>query len=211
MLKGVSMNTINVLLASKKFIPCTKTTMVIGDTFGRDLTLSKGKFHNTCTRTITENLGPCTKLTMWIGKHKYEGNSAPELEPIENVYHIIDNIVETLRGKVRNSFDEVHAFITGGIGYNPKNPVSKQSMDLIEEMYEALYKQGVPTSVVAAQKGNGTKTALGTLAFKDNIYVFGKPIDEIVLSSQNGDMESILNNHFDYVELTKEVPVKIVK
>lgn len=197
-------------LVSQKLAPTTKQAIVIGNTLGHDLTLSHGKYHNVSTKTMVEGLGPCLKLTAWGGKDKFEAHSAPELEPIEAVGDRIRNIVEVLRGRMKNSFDEVHAFITGGVEYNHDNPVSKQSMDLLEEMYESLAKEGVPTTVIAAQRGDGLKTRISSIAYQDKDFIFGKPIDD-VLSSDKQTLEEALNNHFDFVELDKNFSLNVIK
>ena len=145
---------------------------------------------------------------MWAGKDKFEAHSAPEIEPIQNVADNISKIIENLRGRLRNSFDEVHAFITGGIQYDSHNPVSQQSMDLLEEMYEALAKEGVPTTVIAAQKSDGLKTRLNSVSFKDNIFVYGKPIDNII-NSKIQPLEDRLGEEFDFIELDNKIPIQI--
>lgn len=204
--KGVFMK---IVLASKQFIPTTKTATVIGDSLGHDLFLNKGQYHHLNTRTQVKGLGPCIKLTAWAEKNKFEAHSAPELEPIEAVGARISEMVEGLRARLRNSFNDVHAFITGGIERNPNNPVSEQSMDLLEEMYEALMKEGVPTSVIAAQRGNSINSRIDTLTFKDNMFMYGKPIDDVLNS--NASLKDALEERFAFVELSDKIPVSIMK
>lgn len=204
--KGVFMK---IVLASKQFIPTTKTATIIGDSLGHDLFLNKGQYHHLNTRTQVKGLGPCIKLTAWAEKNKFEAHSAPEMEPIEAVGKRISEMVEGLRGRLRNSFNEVHAFLTGGIERNPNNPDSELSMDLLEEMYKALKKEGVPTSVIAAQKGDGLNTRINTLAFKDNMYIYGKPIDDVINSKSS--LKDALEERFAFVELSDNTPVSILK
>ncbi len=111
---------------------------------------------------------------------------------------------------MRKSMDEIHAFITGGIEYNPHNPVSEKSMDLIETTYEALQKEGIPTSVIAAQRGDGIKTRLNTLVLNNNMYIFGKPVDD-VLASDKSNLKEALEDHFDFVEFADDFSVKALK
>ena len=200
----------NFYLASKKVIPTTKNAIVIGNSLGHDLTLNKGQYHHVNTRTLVEGLGPCIKLTAWGGKDKFEAHSAPELESINNIGERISDIIEGLRGRMKKSMDEIHAFITGGIEYNPHNPVSEQSMDLIETIYEALQKEGVPTSVIAAQRSDGIKTRLNTLVLNNNMYIFGKPIDDVLASDKN-NLKEALEDHFDFVEFSKDFSVNTLK
>ena len=200
----------NIIVSTKQFLPTTKNAMIIGNSLGHDLTISKsGKYHNVNTKTLIEGLGPCVGLTMWTGKNKFNAHSAPELEPINTVGEKISVVIETLRGKLKNSFDEVHAFITGGVAYDSQNPVSRQSMDLISEMYETLFKEGVPNVVIAGQKSDGIKTRLDTVAFGDNIFLTGKPIDSIVKSEKS--LEDEIEEQFDFVEFSKNIPVGLLK
>jgi len=200
----------NFYLASQKVIPDTKSAIVIGNSLGYDLILGKGKYHNVNTRTLVEGLGPCIKLTAWGGKDKFEAHSAPELENINNIEQKINDIIDGLRGRMRKSFDDIHAFITGGIEYNPQNPVSEKSMNLIEKIYEALQKEGVPTSVIAAQKSDGLNTRLNTLGFNNNMYIYGKPIDEVLLSDKT-DLKEALEDNFDFVEFADDFLVSSLK
>ena len=198
-----------IILASKHLIPTTKTATVIGDSLGHDLFLHKGQYHHLNTRTQVKGLGTCVNLTAWAENNKFEAHSAPEIEPIEAVGNRIRDMVEGLRGKLRNSMNEVHAFLTGGIERNPNNPDSELSMDLLEEMYEALIREGVPTSVIAAQKGDGLNTRINTLTFKDNMYIYGKPIDDVI--SSKSELKEALNKHFAFVKLSEDTPVRILK
>ena len=59
-------------------------------------------------------------------------------------------------------------------------------MDLISEMYETLFKEGVPNVVIAGQKSDGIKTRLDTVAFGDNIFNFCTLQDEILISNCEG-------------------------
>ncbi len=200
----------NFFLASQKVVPTTKQAIVIGNSLGHDLTLNKGQYHHVNTRTLVEGLGPCIKLTVWGGKDKFEAHSAPELENINSVGQRVSNIIEGLRGRMRQSMDEIHAFITGGIEYNQHSRVSQQSMDLIETIYEALQQEGVPTSVIAAQRGDGIKTRLNTLVLNNNMYIFGKPIDDVLASDKN-NLKEALEDHFDFVEFANDFSVKTLK
>ena len=198
-----------IILSSRKLVPSIKNATIIGNSLGHDLTLSNGKIHNMATRILVEGIGPCAKLTMWGGKQKFEAHTAPELESIENIGQSISKIIENMRGKMKHSFDELHAFILGGIEYDKSNPVSKQSMDLIEGMYDALGKEGIPTTVVAGQRGNGLKTRIDSFSQNDNIFVYGKPIDDVI-NSKTQTLEDALNENFDFVELA-DTPIKISK
>ena len=200
----------NFYLASKQVIPTTKNAIVIGNSLGHDLILSKGQYHHVNTRTLVEGLGPCIKLTAWGGKDKFEAHSAPELENIDNIGERISNIIEGLRGRMRKSFDDIHAFITGGIEYNPQKPESEKSMSLIEEMYEALQKEGIPTSVIAAQKSDGINTRLKTLVFNNNMYIYGKPVDNI-LASEKSNLTEAIEDHFDFVEFADGFSISTLK
>ena len=82
-------------------------------------------------------------------------------------------------------------------------------MDLIEEMYESLTKEGVPTSVIAAQRGDGVNSRLNTFSYKDNLYIYGKPIDDVINSKEG--LKDALNNRFAFVEISDNTPVSILK
>lgn len=199
----------NIVLASKQIIPTTNNALIVGNSLGYDLTLSHGKMYNLSSKTLVEGLRTCAKLTIWAGKNKFEARTAPELEPINAINQKISEIVENLRGKLRNTFDEVHAFITGGVEYNPKNPVSQQSLDLLNEMYESLQKEGVPTTVIAAQRGDGLKTRINSMSYKNKIFVYGKPIDDVI-NSKKSSIQDALDDAFDFVELSA-TPIQIAK
>lgn len=199
----------NIVLASKKFVPTTKQAMEIGSSLGHDLLLNKGKYHHINTRTQVKGLATCTSLTAWAEKVKYEAHSAPELEPLEAVENRINEILDGIRDRLNDTFSEIHAFITGGIEYNPKNPVSEKSMSLIEEMYDILSEKGVQTSVIAGQRGDGVNTRINTLSFKDNIFMYGKPIDDVL--DAKIDLKDALNKHFDFVELSDDISVSALK
>ena len=200
----------NFFLASKRVVPSTKNAIVIGNSLGHDLTLNNGQYHHVNTRTLVEGLGPCIKLTAWGGKDKFEAHSAPELENLNNIRQRVSDIIEGLRGRMRKSLDEIHAFITGGIEYNPHNPVSEKSMDLIETIYEALQKEGIPTSVIAAQRGDGLKTRLNSLVLNNNMYIYGKPVDE-VLASDKKNIKEALEDKFDFVEFADNFSINTLK
>ena len=83
-------------------------------------------------------------------------------------------------------------------------------MDLIETIYEALQKEGIPTSVIAAQRSDGIKTRLNTLVLNNNMYIFGKPIDDVLASDKN-NLKEALEDHFDFVEFSKDFSVNTLK
>ena len=202
-----------ILLAPKTFkFPAIAPSGIIGSSLGHNLTLGHGKYLNIATKTLTEDLGPCVNLTMWAGKQKFVGHSAPELEHIdrdEGLNITIGRITDNLRGRLKNSLDEIHAFITGGIARDGKSEMSDKSFTLIEEMYEALSKLGIPTTVIAGQKSNGLKTRMQAFAYNDNIFIKGQPIDNITKTDLN--LEDAIKNEFDFVELTKNTPIEIAK
>jgi len=201
-----------IILAKKIIIPTNNYPRVVGNSLGHDLTMSHGKYYNLVSDSYLEGLGSCVGLTAWAGKNKFIANSAPELESLKNIDGNITKIIENLRGKLKNSFDEVHAFITGGIKYDPNIKGSKESFNLIEELYESLFRQGVPTTVIAGQKGDGLKTRINSKALADNIFISGKPVDEIILSAKEEHLsKDILEEQFDFVELLDNMPVKIEK
>ena len=190
-----------------------RNNCVVGNSLGHDLMVKNGKFLSPKNTTSVEGLGPCLQFFLWTPVKVFNSHSAPELESVPDVRkRILENAVK-LRDDIKNKTREIIAFITGGMEYDPKLPITSKCNDCINDVYEALQEEGIDTVVIALQKGNGLKNRINTYARENTITCQGGPIRNIPKLDKNTKKEDLieaLEEHFDFVELPPNVKVEVV-
>lgn len=51
---------------------------------------------------------------------------------------------------------------------------------------------------------------MGTVSYNDKMYVYGEPIEKAIKSGKQ-DLTDAMEEEFDFVEISDEVPVKVIK
>lgn len=205
---------INVKILRETVCPKLKQVTEIGDSLGYNLTLKdSGKFLTSGRAVSIDGLGSCVGLRLEtnspIAQRKtFSAHIAPELEIVEGTCDYVSNIINDLRNSIRKSYEDVIAFLTGG---------TEQSRGLIDEIYRALSQENVHSTLVAGQKNEVLKNGLNSnrinsYFYKGDAIVYGDGIKKIKKDKDipAEEIQDILDEHFDYVEISPYVPVEFV-
>lgn len=180
-----------------KFVyPETKTTKIIGNF--HNYTVKNGGFANLNRGLRTENINTCTAGVLNADKTNFMFHVAPEQQSISTIKKELEKKIETLR----ETCDDIKAFICGGLELNHKDPESIRSFELYNTIADAFDELGVKfTMMCGKQKG----------APMDNIYAVNKSVtmwndsfkkifnqDSSKLSKD--DILELLENEYQFVE-----------
>lgn len=193
--------------------PQLQRKSVIGDSLGYNLTVKNGKFLSPKNTSVVEGLGPCLQFFLWSPHKIFNSHSAPELDHVSDVKKRIVECALALKDDVKNKTQEVVAFITGGMKYNPKLPITAKCNEFINETYDALQDAGINTVIIAGQKGDGLNSRINTYARDNSITCLGGPIKDIPKFKKGMDIDEcteILEDYFDYVELSPDVEIEVI-
>lgn len=190
-----------------------RKSVLVGDSLGYDLTIKQGKFISPKNTTSVEGLGPCIQVLLWSPLQIFNSHSAPELEKLGQVgKKVVENAVK-LRDDIKNKTGEIIAFITGGMQYDPKVPISNESSKFLNEIYDALQEEGIETIVIAGQKKDGLNKRINTYARENSVTCVGGPIKELPKIGKNADnkeIQEILEEYFDFVELPPSAKIEVI-
>ena len=188
------------------------TIFVGSEKLAGDTSLRKGRILGKNTIAAMDGLGSCVGVAIFSPQKKFLAHSAPELDLPQFISKPIKKIIGELRENLQHSYDEIVAFISGGIAWNEKNKLSHNSAALVNAYYEELTKQNIPTTVVASQFGDGLNTRLNTYITSSSLLVGGKPIDtlELTKKSTKEEIQDVLEKHFDFVEISPSFPINFL-
>lgn len=189
-------------------------TAYIGDgKLACDATFRKGKLLDISSPTAIKGLGPCVGITLFSPKRKFSAHSAAEFELPQFLSKPMEKVIKNLRGDLKRSYEEIVAFIIGGIQATKENKLSQNSSALVDAYYEELKKHNIPTTVIAGQLGDGINTRLNTYFTTGHIIVNGKPISDLALSEKSGlnEIKNALEKKFDFVEISPSLPVRFLE
>lgn len=147
---------------SKFAYPEIKQAKLVGNF--HKYTFNNGMFANVNRGLRTENINSCTAGVLNAGKTNFMFHAAPEMQPLAGIKKEIQSKVEALR----ETCDEVKAFICGGLELNQKDSESVRSFDLYNTIADTLDELGVKfTMMCGKQKG----------ASMDNIYAINENVN----------------------------------
>ncbi len=199
-----------VTLIKNNAYPVSRQSLEIGSGFGHDLTLANGKLAASKRPMHTNDMGPCLAILLQSPNQKFMAHIAPEIEISNTVITRLNKVISEMRNSFKRSYEELIAVITGGIEYNSKSNLSAKSMELAETAYDVFSKEGIPTTIIAGQRGDGLNTRLNLYSHYKNSFIWGKPINSInPKNASQKEVQRALEDNFDFVEIAPEIPVTI--
>lgn len=152
----------------------------------------------------------CLLVGLNAGKHNCLMHLAPEQQPISNLEESIDKYIRALQEKCDKIQETVSAILFGGREFRRDDVESKASFDLFNTMANILDKLEVPFSMICGKKKG---------APVDNIYMQNNTaslwnnsincLNKLGNASQK-EIEDALYENYQVVEISPEVPVKVM-
>lgn len=198
------------LIKNAKYQMARETTIIGNKMLAQDATLRCGKYSQLRRATALEGLGPCVGIAIWTPQRKFVAHSAPELDLPQFIEQHIEKVIKNLRETVKHSYDDLAAFICGGIE-NSEDKLSKASSELVNAYYEELMKHNIPTTVIAQQIGYTPNSRIDAYITNNSAFLTGNPIKtlESVEKLKSEEIESVLSKNFNFVKISSNVPVEI--
>ena len=100
-----------------------------------DYLIGAGKKTATVRSLKSENINSCTAGVLSNGKNHFMFHAAPELQPVSTIKKEIEKQVNILR----ETCDNVKAFICGGLELNKKDSVYKRVLTRVNAILEEHY------------------------------------------------------------------------
>ena len=154
----------------------------------------------------TENIDSCTAGVLQAGSRHFMFHAAPELQPVKTVKIELARQIELLR----ESCDNIKAFICGGWALDNKDIGTVKSFDLYSAISEALDALDIKfTMVCGKEKGKGL----------DNIFSVGESVTmwnpnlNGLPSRKNMSQEEVLDllsREYQFVESNSEQRVRFI-
>ena len=203
--------TIN-LLKDKAYPTTLKCATRFVNSVKNDFILKNGKAIGAKTVAISTDMAPVVGLTLWTPEKRIAACSTPGIEPLRSVPSMVCKLIEKLKQESRKSFDNMFAFITGGVAYGSKNANAKESVELVDSIYNTLQREGIETSVIAEQFADSKVQRLNSYCVANNITIWGEPINQAKLTKNSGveEIENALSETFDFVELSDGIETKVI-
>lgn len=170
-----------------------------------DYLIKNGKKATLNHSLITENVNTCCAGVINAGKENYMFHAAPEMQPVATIKKDLEKAVNTLR----ETCDDVKAFICGGLELDNNNKESVASFNLYNTIADTLDELGVKFTMMCGKRRGAPmeniyavneSTTVWSEAFKDLLE--GKPKlsrDEILAKLEEryqfveSNAENILN------------------
>ncbi len=126
----------------------------------------------------------------------------------EKVMNELLDVVKTLRDGLKKSYDGIVGFVTGGHEYDINLPYADNSCNLLDKIVKTLKDENVPHTVLAEQKNIGMGQGINFYAYRNNADIYDGIISDIKGNPVSKDeIQKTAEKLFDYVEISKEVPV----
>lgn len=193
--------------------PMAARTLSGIDKYGRNLTIKGGKYLTPLSYNAIENIDAGLQILIHTPIKNFIAHIMPNLENIETVGQKVAEIAAKLRDESANKTKEVFAFITGGKSSESTDPLAADSSKMLNNVYDALEEEGVETTVIASPYTEREKY-LTTCTRKDKIDCTGGLIDtlpEIPNNATNKEVQDILENYYEFVEISPNTKVNIFK
>lgn len=204
-------------------IPKSKINMVnerttFSKTHGgeEDSSAMKSKFIQLPRSVEVENIRQNIVITLNNMGEKFIASIGVKADTVEALPEILENAMADMRSRMKHSYDEIVAFVTGGIHYDA-NPDGDRSVELFDSIYDTLVKgEKMPTTILAEQKidfYDKNQKGVGLYAIRDMLNLYGGIINDIkgIKPATGQEVEEAVNQMFDFVEISKAAPVKFME
>lgn len=157
------------------------------------------------------NMGEKFVASIGIPKNGAHG----KMDTPETIQQGLEAVISDMRSRMKHSYDEIVAVITGGIRFDG-NPQGAKSVELLDSIYNTLaIGEKMPTTVLAEQKidmANEAEKGINMYTFRDMINLFGGIIKDAkgTKPATPEEVEEAANKMFDFVEISKQAPAKIL-
>lgn len=157
-------------------------------------------------RTIgTFDAKACTIVDINNGKRNYLAHIAPELETSQAVEKGLE---KTLKEMEDNSSDRIRAVIVGG--WDSSN---QESFDLPLKIADLFDRIGIDFSMICGKPKGAPAESM--VALQNQVNVWCDKFKELftkldVKKATKEDVQQALENHYEVVELSDNIPVKII-
>ena len=204
--------TIN-LLPNRIYPKLKAQRLEVGSSLGHDLSMRNGKIVASSVPKMVKGLGPCVGLAIFANKYKFVAHSAPEHDTnMELNSDFISRKINEVRTKGLCKDEDVTAVIYGGTAYDPQNPVSEMSCELVDSIEEGCKLEGVEPTIITGQFGDGLETRIDSYIGQNQITIWGKLIDKIkqTHNASQEEIQKVLSELFEYVKVGRNTEFKIV-
>lgn len=172
---------------------------------GRDrlYTTSRARFAQSKHPLVSHDANDCTMICLNGGtKYNCLMHLAPEQQPLTSLKSGIEKCIKTLMENMGRAQENITAIIVGG-----RDSSHKESFNLFNETANILEEMGIPFSMICGKFDH---------VANDNIVVAGNKA-QIWNSSLKGlnstspkELANILEENYEVVELSPEVPVEFI-
>ena len=193
---------------AKTAYPANKQAKLI-DNF-RKFTIANGKSVYVNHGARTENVLNCTAGVLNADKKNFMFQANPAQEPIEFIKKELQKQVDILK----ETCEDVRAFICGGLELNTKDRESVKSFDLYNKIADTLDELGVKFTMMCGKKRDAMPD--GIYAVNNNITLWGDA-SKSVFKQGNGenlgmdDIVNLLEDSYQFVEIAPDQKVKIAE
>ena len=189
---------------SKIPYPNVKGMIEVGNSLG-DYTLKNARSAVISATMATFDAKACTIVNINNGKRNYLAHLAPELETPQSVEKGLE---KTLLKMEDDASEDIKAMIVGG--WDSSNP---KSFDLSIKIADLFDKFGIDFSMICG-KPKGAP-AENMIVARNLIKVWSDKFKELfakldVKKATKEDVQQALENHYEVVELSDNIPVKII-
>lgn len=200
------MPTTTINLLQNKAYPQLKRTHTILESG-----LHNGKMYTHPHPGIIKDLTKDIGVAIFGPTAKFVAQVSPDFDADPQlVADTISEKIHEVRKKCKCKDEELSAAIYGGVAYDCFTPFSEESCRLVDAIEEGCKKEDIVPTIISGQIKSDAPIGINTYAGKYYVTMWGKFIDQIKLT-QNATKEqiqSILENFFEYVKLAPDVEIK---
>ena len=167
-----------------------------------DYLIGAGKKTATVRSLKTENINSCTAGVLSNGKNHFMFHVAPELQPVSTIKKEIEKQVNILR----ETCDNVKAFICGGLELNNKDSESVASFNLYNTIADALEDLGVNFTMMCGKKKGSPMENMYAVGNTITVWsnTFKKLFPNGAKDLNQEEILEILEKHYQFVEKNEE-------
>ena len=167
-----------------------------------DYLIGAGKKTATVRSLKSENINSCTAGVLSNGKNHFMFHAAPELQPVSTIKKEIEKQVNILR----ETCDNVKAFICGGLELNKKVSESVASFNLYNTIADALDDLGVNFTMMCGKKKGSPMENMYAVGNTITVWsnTFKKLFPNGAKDLNQEEILEILEKHYQFVEKNEE-------
>lgn len=145
-------------------------------------------------------------------KNKCVINVDPAQQDISLVREQLEQVLADLRGKMKQSYDEVIGLVVGGRAYDINNKFADKGIQLTDAICEFMEAEHIPSTKLLEQNlGRNTK-GIDVYTNRNDAVLSGGIIDKFVGTESNtkDEIQAIGEQMFDIFEVSPHAPISIV-